>query len=145
MIMPEEVTTKKVISQLGYEGEIYDIYDDKAHERLNNLVIPEAPDLSNYYNKTEIDNKLNIPAIKFDFSNSGDKFFDKTTSDIIHEAYHNKTTIALVSDKSSDYRGWAVYFNFAQAQITGNDCYFIKAIGFYGPSYNFYQDLYVLD
>ena len=143
MIMPEEVTTKKVISQLGYESEIYDIYDEKAHERLNNLVIPEAPDLSNYYNKAEIDNKLNIPAIKFVFSNSGDKTFDKTASDIIHEAYYNKTTIALVSDKNSDYRGWAVYFNFAQAQIASNDCYFIKAIGFYGPSYNFYQDLYV--
>ena len=40
--MPEEVTTKQVISQLGYEGEVYDIYDEKAHERLNNLVIPQG-------------------------------------------------------------------------------------------------------
>ena len=63
MIMPEEVTTKKVISQLGYESEIYDIYDEKAHERLNNLVIPEAPDLGEYATKTEVDDKIAaIPA-----------------------------------------------------------------------------------
>ena len=61
--MPEEVTTKKVISQLGYESEIYDIYDEKAHERLNNLVIPEAPDLGEYATKTEVDDKIAaIPA-----------------------------------------------------------------------------------
>lgn len=40
--MAGEVTNKKVISQLGYEGEVYDIYDEKAHDRLDNLVIPEA-------------------------------------------------------------------------------------------------------
>ena len=63
MIMPEEVATKKVISQLGYEGEVYDIYDEKAHERLNNLVIPEAPDLGEYATKTEVDDKIAaIPA-----------------------------------------------------------------------------------
>ena len=37
MIMPEEVTTKKVISQLGYEGEVYDIYDEKAHTKIDNI------------------------------------------------------------------------------------------------------------
>lgn len=36
--MAEE--TKQVISQLGYEGEIYDIYDEKAHERID--AIPEG-------------------------------------------------------------------------------------------------------
>lgn len=43
--MAEE--TKQVISQLGYEGEIYDIYDEKAHDEL-----------ANRYTKNEIDDKL---------------------------------------------------------------------------------------
>ena len=35
--MPEEVTTKQVISQLGYEGVVYDIYDELAHTRIDNI------------------------------------------------------------------------------------------------------------
>ena len=47
--MAEE--TRQVISQLGYEGEIYDIYDEKAHDEL-----------ANRYTKEEIDTKLaNLP------------------------------------------------------------------------------------
>lgn len=47
--MAEE--TRQVISQLGYEGEIYDIYDEKAHDEL-----------ANRYTKDEIDDKLaNLP------------------------------------------------------------------------------------
>ena len=40
--MPEEVTTKKVISQLGYEGEVYDIYDEKAHIRIDNIQLQKG-------------------------------------------------------------------------------------------------------
>ena len=42
MIMPEEVTTKKVISQLGYEGVVYDIYDEKAHTRIDNIQLQKG-------------------------------------------------------------------------------------------------------
>lgn len=48
--MAEE--TKQVISHLGYEGEIYDIYDAKAHDEL-----------ANRYTKDEIDDKFaNLPS-----------------------------------------------------------------------------------
>ena len=40
--MPEQVTTKKVISQLGYEGEVYDIYDEKAHTRIDNIQLQKG-------------------------------------------------------------------------------------------------------
>ena len=40
--MPEEVTTKKVISQLGYEGEVYDIYDELAHTRIDNIQLQKG-------------------------------------------------------------------------------------------------------
>ena len=42
MIMPEQVTTKKVISQLGYEGEVYDIYDENAHTRIDNIQLQKG-------------------------------------------------------------------------------------------------------
>ena len=42
MIMAEEVTTKKVISQLGYESEIYDIYDELAHTRIDNIQLQKG-------------------------------------------------------------------------------------------------------
>ena len=40
--MPEEVTTKKVISQLGYEGGVYDIYDELAHTRIDNIQLQKG-------------------------------------------------------------------------------------------------------
>ena len=40
--MPEEVTTKKVISQLGYEGEVYGIYDELAHTRIDNIQLQKG-------------------------------------------------------------------------------------------------------
>ena len=40
--MPEEVTTKKVISQLGYEGAVYDIYDELAHTRIDNIQLQKG-------------------------------------------------------------------------------------------------------
>ena len=40
--MPEEVTTNKVISQLGYEGEVYDIYDELAHTRIDNIQLQKG-------------------------------------------------------------------------------------------------------
>ena len=42
MIMPEEVTTKQVISQLGYEGEVYNIYDELAHTRIDNIQLQKG-------------------------------------------------------------------------------------------------------
>lgn len=75
----------KYITKLGWDGEVYDIRDKAAHEKIDNIEIPdmsnyypkgildvklheldekidavEVPDvdLSNYYNKTEIDTKL---------------------------------------------------------------------------------------
>ena len=40
--MPEEVTTKQVISQLGYEGEVYNIYDELAHTRIDNIQLQKG-------------------------------------------------------------------------------------------------------
>ena len=40
--MPEEVTTKQVISQLGYEGVVYDIYDELAHTRIDNIQLQKG-------------------------------------------------------------------------------------------------------
>ena len=40
--MPEEVTTNKVISQLGYEGAVYDIYDELAHTRIDNIQLQKG-------------------------------------------------------------------------------------------------------
>lgn len=51
--MAEE--TRQVISQLGYEGEIYDIYDEKAHERIDAIpeglkIVPTTSNIINYKN-----------------------------------------------------------------------------------------------
>lgn len=123
--MAEE--TKQVISQLGYGGEVYDIRDDEAHKRLDELNnIEVVTTIGDKYNKLYVVYEIESPK-------------DVKQTVVIKNTNTQTEHTFYIYDNSIDYSSW-VYSD-------GNQ----KALDHYGKYVYFYNlnewgdDLFVYD